>query len=62
MAAIGAAIVINIGTNIFLGIRYDLFHKPHSAAGCSLDYAVFLLPFLDNRKNMPMWKRPCGSP
>jgi len=53
LAAIGAAIIINMGTNIFLGrvsfMTYSI--SPILQLACSLDYAVFLLhSFLDNRK------------
>jgi predicted RND superfamily exporter protein len=53
LAAIGAAIVINMGTNIFLGdVSFMTFSiSPILQLACSLDYAVFLLHrFLDNRK------------
>ena len=53
LAAIGAAVIINMGTNIFLGEISFITNSisPILQLACSLDYAVFLLhSFQDNRK------------
>ena len=53
LATIGISIVINMGTNIFLGEISFMTNSisPILQLACSLDYAVFLLhSFADNRK------------
>lgn len=53
LAAIGTAVIINMGTNIFLGEVSFITNSisPILQLACSLDYAVFLLhSFQDNRK------------
>ena len=55
-AAIGISILINMGTNLFLGqISFITFSvSPILQLACSLDYAIFLLhSFADNRKKYP---------
>ncbi len=52
-AAIGISILINMGTNLFLGqVSFITFSvSPILQLACSLDYAIFLLhSFADNRK------------
>jgi predicted RND superfamily exporter protein len=53
LAAIGISIIINMGTNIFLGEISFMTNSvsPILQLACTLDYAVFLLhSFADNRK------------
>lgn len=56
MAVIGVSIVINMGTNIFLGEVSFITNSvtPILQLACSLDYAIFLLhSFSENRKKYP---------
>ncbi len=56
LAAIGVSILINMGTNVFLGEVSFMTHSvsPILQLACSLDYAIFLLhSFADNRQKYP---------